>query len=151
MRLGDADRARFDALVDDVVASLPEIARRVMDRVAVVVLDRPTRAMVADVAPGEPYDEVADELCGLHTGVADVDEHLEAPAGPSTIHLFRVGILSQAGGWDGELLTEEEREAEAEMGFGEERVREEIRITLLHEIGHQYGLDEDDLADLGYE
>ena len=28
---------------------------------------------------------------------------------------------------------------------------EQIRITLLHEIGHHFGLDEDDLADLGYD
>lgn len=34
---------------------------------------------------------------------------------------------------------------------GEEAVREEIRVTLLHEIGHHFGLDEDDLADLGYD
>jgi len=31
------------------------------------------------------------------------------------------------------------------------RVREEIIITLLHEIGHQFGLDEDDLERLGYQ
>ena len=28
---------------------------------------------------------------------------------------------------------------------------EQIRITLLHEIGHQFGLDEDDLTELGYD
>jgi predicted Zn-dependent protease with MMP-like domain len=33
---------------------------------------------------------------------------------------------------------------------GEDRVREEIRITVLHEIGHHFGLDEDDLDRLGY-
>ncbi len=33
----------------------------------------------------------------------------------------------------------------------EEQVPEEIRITLLHEIGHFLGLDEDDLADRGLE
>ncbi len=27
---------------------------------------------------------------------------------------------------------------------------EQIRITLLHEIGHHFGLDEEDLRDLGY-
>jgi predicted Zn-dependent protease with MMP-like domain len=30
------------------------------------------------------------------------------------------------------------------------RLREEIRITLLHELGHQHGLDEDQLRQLGY-
>ena len=33
---------------------------------------------------------------------------------------------------------------------GERRVREEIRITLLHELGHHFGLGEDDLERLGY-
>jgi len=33
----------------------------------------------------------------------------------------------------------------------EEELREQVRITLLHEIGHYFGLDEDRLAELGYE
>ena len=41
-------------------------------------------------------------------------------------------------------------DAEAILG-GLDRVAEEIRITLLHELGHQFGLDEDDLAELGYD
>ena len=32
----------------------------------------------------------------------------------------------------------------------DERLYEEIRITVLHEIGHHFGLDEDDLDELGY-
>ena len=131
------ERARFDRLVDEVVAGLPPIARRVLDRVAVVVLDRPTRDMLDEVAPDEDPEVVADELCGLHTGTADIDESIEFPTAPSMIHLFRVGIVGHAGGWD-------RPDADA-------TIREEIRITLLHEIGHQYGLDEDDLAGLGYD
>jgi predicted Zn-dependent protease with MMP-like domain len=30
-------------------------------------------------------------------------------------------------------------------------LEEEIRITVLHELGHYFGLDEDRLAELGYE
>jgi predicted Zn-dependent protease with MMP-like domain len=37
----------------------------------------------------------------------------------------------------------------AEMG--DDAVFEQIRITILHELGHQFGLDEDDLFELGYE
>jgi predicted Zn-dependent protease with MMP-like domain len=33
----------------------------------------------------------------------------------------------------------------------EDELREEIRITVLHELGHYFGLDEDRLAELGYE
>ena len=32
-----------------------------------------------------------------------------------------------------------------------EELRQEIRITVLHELGHYFGLDEDRLAELGYE
>lgn len=38
---------------------------------------------------------------------------------------------------------------EAEADYDEEVIREEIRVTLLHEIGHFLGLDEDDLTDRG--
>ena len=31
----------------------------------------------------------------------------------------------------------------------ETSLREEVRVTVLHEIGHFFGLDEDDLDDLG--
>ena len=30
-------------------------------------------------------------------------------------------------------------------------LREEIRITVLHELAHYFGLDEDRLAELGYD
>jgi predicted Zn-dependent protease with MMP-like domain len=30
-------------------------------------------------------------------------------------------------------------------------LREEIRVTVLHELAHYFGLDEDRIADLGYE
>jgi predicted Zn-dependent protease with MMP-like domain len=33
----------------------------------------------------------------------------------------------------------------------EAELRDEIRITVLHELGHYFGLDEDRLAELGYE
>ena len=62
---------------------------------------------------------------------------------PEVIHLFREGIVDEAGGWD------EDEDDDGPFG-GEEAVRREIRITLLHEIGHHFGLDEDDLERLGY-
>ena len=53
--------------------------------------------------------------------------------------LFRGPIIRLAG-WRGRR----DDQATAELA-------EQIRITLLHEIGHHFGLDEDDLARLGYE
>jgi predicted Zn-dependent protease with MMP-like domain len=39
---------------------------------------------------------------------------------------------------------------EAEFGDDPERLVEEIRITVLHEIAHHFGIDEDRLAELGW-
>ena len=36
------------------------------------------------------------------------------------------------------------------MAIDPEDLREQIRITVLHEIGHHFGMSEDDLRRLGY-
>jgi predicted Zn-dependent protease with MMP-like domain len=135
-----SERERFDALVEEVLASLPESVRRLLDEAPVVLEDRPSRAMLRELG----IDPSEDDLCGLHTGIPltqrSVSDHGILP---DVIHLFREGIVDQAGGW------EEGEDAEGPYG-GVERIREEIRITLLHEIGHHFGLDEDDLERLGY-
>ena len=42
--------------------------------------------------------------------------------------------------------------APLEADFEDEaELREEIRVTVLHELGHYFGLDEDRLGELGYE
>lgn len=125
---------RFDALVADAIEALPPHLRLLIDETPVIVLDRPTPEMLRDL--GIPPAE-ADELCGLHTGTAITERSVEEHARlPTSVHLFRRGIVAQAGGWDGP--------------DADERVYEEVRITLLHELGHEHGLDEDDLDQLGY-
>lgn len=135
MTLGDADRSSFDALLADVIErDLPAGLSSMLDEVPVIVEDRPGDRLVAELREelGEP-DLEADELCGLHSGPMLTERSIEEPAGvPEHILLFRVGIMALA----------------AESGTG---LREQIRITLLHEIGHHFGLDEDDLSELGYE
>ena len=124
------------ALTDRVMGGLPEQALAVLDRVAVIVEDEPAPELLVGLELElEPGETAADVLCGLHTGVADTEASVEYADAPSVIHLFRRGILSLVGGW----------------AAGDQAVAEEIRVTVLHEIGHQYGLDEDDLADLGYD
>lgn len=129
---------RFDSLVEAVIEMLPASVRAVLDRIPVVVMDRPTPDMLRDLEIGPEDPNAADEICGLHTGVPETDRGIELAGSEmlSQIHLFRVGIVSLAGGWDAENA--------------DEKIREEIRVTLLHELGHEFGLDEDDLDDLGY-
>jgi len=77
--------------------------------------------LVEDDAPADdPY--LMGQFIGVPYGEGD-------PAVPNRIVLYKNNI-----------------EDECEY---EEDVPEEIRITLLHEIGHYLGLDEDDLADRG--
>ncbi|MFN7614113.1 MAG: metallopeptidase family protein, partial [Phycisphaerae bacterium] len=82
------------------------------------------------------------------------DQSVEASGElPSEIMLYRVGIVAEAGGWDeqaGDRAAGESTEHDTALRGGPEAIREQIRITLLHEIGHQFGLDEDDLDRLGY-
>jgi predicted Zn-dependent protease with MMP-like domain len=140
------DRHRFDDLVDDIVAELPPRLVELLDEKPLVVDDRPSPEMLE--ALGVPSDQ-ADEICGLHSGPMMTERSVEpGEVDLPMIHIFREGIIACAGGWspwrvsspDGEILE----------GGGEDLVREEIRITLLHEIGHHFGLDEDDLDRLGY-
>ncbi|RMH14733.1 MAG: metallopeptidase family protein [Planctomycetota bacterium] len=130
-----AERDRFDALLEQVIESLPAHVSALLEEIPVIVLDRPTDKMLEDL--GMQPDE-ADELCGLHTGSMVTERSIEeAWRLPSQIHLFRVGIMSMVGA--------------LEVASAEERLREQIRITLLHELGHEMGLDEDDLENLGYD
>ncbi len=135
------DRERFDEILERVLASLPKEIHDLLEESPLIVDDAPSDALLKSV--GLNPDE--DDLCGLHTGVS-LTERSVSQSGelPEHIQLFRRGILDEAGGW--ERYVDEE-------GFecgGEAAVEEEIRITLLHEIGHHFGLDEEDLERLGY-
>lgn len=143
-----AERERFDALVEEAIDSLPDRLHEMLDEVPVVVLDRPSPDMLRDLGI-DPADETAvSELCGLHTGTPETEHSFEAPPASSSIHLFREGIISLAGGWT-PIKDYDSENAETGPG-GEDAVYEEIMVTLLHEMGHQFGLDEDDLEELGY-
>lgn len=138
-----AERDRFDELLEGVLARLPERVAAVLEEVPLIVEDRPSPAVCRDLGIEDPNSEDALDLCGLHTGRAFTERSVEQSGElPNDIRVFREGVIRTAGGW-------------RSLGRGrfsnEGRVREEIRVTVLHEIGHQFGLDEDDLADLGYD
>jgi predicted Zn-dependent protease with MMP-like domain len=78
-------------------------------------------------------DENADDpdLLGLYVGVPLPERGDDAGSLPDTITIYRLPL-------------------EADFPDPDELQRE-IRITVLHEIGHYFGLDEDRLAELGYE
>ncbi len=124
MRLG---RAEFEKLVAQAAESLPEHFLRRLENVDVVVEDEPT-AEDLELA-GVEQDGT---LLGLYHGVPQ----------------------SQRGPWYGNILPDRiviyQRPIEA-VARDRREIRKEIRITLMHEIGHHFGLAEDDLAEAGYD
>lgn len=112
----------FRAILDEVLASLPDPIRAAVDEVPVLVEAKP-RAPMADQAP-----HVTPEILGLFVGTP-VGEKLRASGYGDVVLLFQRNL---------------ER-----AGTTREEVAQEIRITLLHEYGHYLGFDEDGLEDLG--
>jgi len=135
-----SERERFDRLFEEVLASLPEGVHALIEEVPLVLEDRPSREILRELGIADDDDEI---LCGLHTGVPLTDRSVERADASDVVQIFREGIVDMAGGW------EEDEDEEGPFG-GVERIREEIRITILHELGHHFGLDEDDLDRLGY-
>lgn len=132
------ERERFDRLFEEVLQSLPEGIHRLLEEVPIVLEDRPSRKILDEL--GIEEDEI---LCGLHTGVPLTDRSVERADASDVVQVFREGVIDMAGGWD------EDEDEQGPFG-GEARIREEIRITILHELGHHFGLGEDDLDRLGY-
>jgi len=77
-------------------------------------------------------------LCGLYTGVPLIKRSVQHSGVPSdVIHIYRLGIMSQARKRDG--------------SFNRAELQNQIRKTILHEYGHHVGLTENDLRRLGYD
>ena len=134
--LTDWQRRLFDEYLDREVAALPDHIHGWLEEVPVIVEDEPSHALFTDLG----MDPAVDDLCGLHSGVPLTERGVESlPGLPDQIMLFRGPIIRLA--------------QQHVPGTGRDAVSElqrQVRITLLHEIGHHFGLDEDDLAKLGY-
>ncbi len=105
--------------VERAIAGLPEEVRSEARTVPVVFEMRPTDEML-----GPDIDE---DILGLFVGEPLADRGATLDPLPAQILLFLENL------WD--------------FADGETDVfREEVRITYLHELGHYFGWDEDDLA-----
>lgn len=146
----EAERDRFDQLVEDAIEALPPRIRALLDEIPVVVLDEPDDQMMRELGLDPADGEARGELCGMHTGTSLTERSVERSGDlPTQVHLFRRGIIALAGGW--EAREEKDEEGRPWTVGGDDEIYEEIRVTLLHEIGHHFGLDEDDLERLGYD
>ncbi len=133
MRLTDEQRLGFDELLEEVLAALPDDLRGRFDEIPLVVEDRPTPSMLKklDVGPGE-------FLCGVHSGIPLTRRSVEhSGVLPTVITIYREGILLAAQSRSGRI--------------GERSLIRQIRKTVLHELGHHFGFEEEALKELGYE
>ena len=101
-----------------------EMARRAAE-VPVVMLARPTKAMVRE-------DGLDPDLLGLFVGPNRAEGAESGDPLPPEILLFLENLWDYAEG-------------------DEELFREEVRVTYFHELGHYIGLEEGDLEDRGLE
>lgn len=111
----------FEALVEEALAKLPQRFLDLVDNVVIVVEDEPTLEDLAATDRGE-----GDELFGLYQGTSLPERGASyANVLPDRIVLFRGPLLRHC------------------------RTRrdlvKEIQDTVIHELGHYFGLDEDDL------
>jgi predicted Zn-dependent protease with MMP-like domain len=115
---------RLEEIVEAALNELPERAQKLLENVPVVVEDYPSEDVVAD-----GFDPRG---LGLFAGVP-FPEHsaLSGPPHLEAVFLYQRNI---------ERVARSTAEVEAE-----------IRTTLLHETGHFFGLDEEDLAEMGLE
>ena len=116
--------ARFEDLVARALAAIPEPFARCLDEVAIVVEDEPSREQLA--AHGLGPDET---LYGLYEGMPRTEWGADWVAAPNKISLFRLPL-------------------EADFPDPLELERE-VRSTVIHELAHHLGIDDDRLAELG--
>ena len=114
---------RFDALVARALETVPERFKPYLENVLVVSQDRPSRGTLRGM--GIPKEE---GLYGLYEGVPLTERGAEEPLFPATVTIFREPLLE-------------------DFGDDEEEIIRQIRITVLHEIGHHFGLGDDRMED----
>jgi predicted Zn-dependent protease with MMP-like domain len=116
------DRATFERVVDDVIDSLPQWVLDRVDNLQIVVEEWPSRSQ-------DPHRQ---GLLGLYEGVSLLERGVDYWAAmPDTITIFRQPHLG--------------------LGLPDAELRDEIRRTVLHELAHHLGIDDDRLHELGWD
>jgi predicted Zn-dependent protease with MMP-like domain len=116
-------RRQFERLVERVVAMLPPGIMPLVNNVEIVIEDEPARDQLSDES---------EELFGLYQGTPQTERGVSyGMTLPDKITIFR-GPIERAS------------ESRAELAY-------QIRVTIIHEIAHHFGIDEQRIADLGYE
>jgi predicted Zn-dependent protease with MMP-like domain len=113
----------FEDLVADALDSLPEEVARAMQNVEVVVEDEPPPEMIKGLPRGTT-------LLGLYHGVPLTNRERYDRALPDKISIYRGPIVR--------------------LARTPERIKEQVRRTVIHEIAHHFGIEETRLHELGW-
>jgi predicted Zn-dependent protease with MMP-like domain len=118
----------FDEIATKAIDRIPEELREYLENVVISVQKEPDPGLLEEMG----MDPEEDTLLGLYQGVALTERSAtDPPLYPDTIFIYQEPI---------EEMCE---------SIGE--IEEEIEITVVHEIAHHFGIDEDRLAELGYD
>jgi len=117
-------RDEFRALVDEALASIPDGFRDAMQNIAIVVEDEPSPRALAEVGIEPP-----DTLLGLYEGTPLTERQwAHGNVLPDKITLFQDPIEESSSDRDDTIIA--------------------IAETLIHEIGHYFGLSEEEIEDI---
>jgi predicted Zn-dependent protease with MMP-like domain len=110
----------FEQLVARALDALPEEYAEMLENVAVVVEEEPDDELLADMEM-----EPDEELFGFYHGVSLTVRESGYSALPDRISIYRGPLLRYC--------------------RNRREVMREVRDTVVHELGHHFGLDEDDM------
>ena len=113
-------RRDFEQLVEQALGELPERFAALLDNVAIVVEEEPSDEDL------DVMDEGANELLGIYRGVPMTERSYDSMRLPDQIAIFRGPILRIARS-RGDAV-------------------HEIRDTVVHELGHYFGLDDEEMS-----
>jgi len=120
-------RDKFARLVEAGLQLVPAGFRDYLENVTVEIQDEPADDLRAEM-------ELADDetLFGVYLGTPLPERGEQEPLYPDRIVIFRLPLLD-------------------EFGDDPDQLRHQIARTVIHEIAHHFGIDEDRLTDLGWE
>jgi predicted Zn-dependent protease with MMP-like domain len=117
-------RDEFRALVDEALASIPQQFRDALTNIAIVVEDEPTNEQLAEVGIEPP-----DTLLGLYEGTPLPERQwTHGNTLPDKVTLFQLPIEDAS-----------DDEDDVVVAIGE---------TLIHELGHYFGLSEEEIEEI---
>jgi predicted Zn-dependent protease with MMP-like domain len=121
-RRRDISPEAFAQLVRQAIADLPPVYANLMESIAVVVEEEPPRDVLEDLEL-----DSEDDLLGLYQGQSLLEDSFFASGGtePAKISIYRGPILRQC--------------------ESPEEVVQEVYDTVVHELGHHVGLDDDEM------